>query len=486
MTDAARILAQAAARSDFAGAPEAVRAVYRDFILDTLAVMAAGAAHGSVAPARAALRAVGGSGPASVAGFAKGAPAGMAGLVNGMAMTVLQLQDGHRRARGHPMSHALPAALALAEETGAGAADFLDAVMAGYEVSARIGAALGGMQALLHDTGTFGCIGAAVSAAWLLGRGLAPEARAALIEAAIGNAAAVALFPFRDTCMEGAGAHHLFVGLGVQNGITAARAAQAGLTPAPATLERFFGPRAGAAFDPALLVDGVDGTWSRHEILSAYLKWHPVCAHLGPMLDCIEALRARPEGIDPARIAQVRVQVYATALEYDSPAPQTDLAARFGFRHAAALALCFGPLAHDGFTRLRDPEVQAMAARVRLVADAGLDALYPARRPARVTLILHDGSEASAEVLVPKGDGARALTRADVEAKAARLMGAAWGHEAPFAQARQLLDDLPPDLPQRLGRLLRAAFMPAQDPGRIPSARADAPPASGDRPVARL
>ncbi|MDQ1901846.1 MmgE/PrpD family protein [Paracoccus sp. WLY502] len=464
MAEAARILSLAAARSDFGALPVEEQAVWRDFILDTLAVMAAGSAHPSVSAARSVMTEAGGAGPASVMGFVRGASAGTAALVNGMAMTVLQLQDGHRRARGHPMSHVLPKALALAEETGAPTGDFLNAVVAGYEVSARIGTALGGMQPLLHDTGTFGCIGAAVAAAFLLGRGLEHPARALLIEAAIGNAATVALFPFRDTCMEGAGVHHLFVGLGAQNGITAARAALAGLSPSPVTLERFFGPRAGEGFDPALLTQGIspDGCWSRSEILAAYLKWHPVCAHLGPMLDCLEALRDRPGEIHPDRISAVTVHVYSTALQYDSPDPRTDLAARFSFRHAAALSLCLGPLRHDGFSpdRLGRPDVQAMAGRVRLAADPRLDALYPENRPARVTLDLTDGSQVQAEVMAPKGDSSRPLSRSEVWAKAAGLMRAAWGDDDPFHQACHLLDDAGPDLAQQLGNVLRRELAP--------------------------
>jgi Uncharacterized protein involved in propionate catabolism len=465
MQDAARRLAIAAARNRFGQVPRDVRSAYRDFLLDTVAVMVAGAGHPSVARARATLVAAGGAGNASTAGFPDGSPAAVAGLVNGMAMTVLQLQDGHRRARGHPMSHVLPAALAIAEETQAPASSFLDAVMAGYEVSARIGASLGGMQPLLHDTGTFGCIGAAVAAAHLLGRALDEPERAELIESAISNAAAVALFPFRDTCMEGASGHHLFVGLGVQNGINAARASLAGLTPSERTLERFFGPRAGEAFDPAAMTEGIgeDGGWSRYEISSAYLKWHPVCAHLGPMLDCIEILRGRLGAFDPPRIQEVRVQVYGTALQYDSPNPASDLAARFSFRHAAALALSFGALPHDGFSlnRLHHPLVADLSAKVVLEADPKLDALYPANRPARVTLVLSDGEQETAEVLVPKGDGVRALTREDVDAKASRLMGSVWSPEHASA-IRTLIDsieDMPmPTLPGDLGHALRQPF----------------------------
>ena len=38
-------------------------------------------------------------------------------------------------------------------------------VIAGYEISARVGRALGGLLELLHDTGTFGTVGAAVATA---------------------------------------------------------------------------------------------------------------------------------------------------------------------------------------------------------------------------------------------------------------------------------------------------------------------------------
>ena len=101
-----------------------------------------------------------------------------------------------------------------------------------------------------------------------------------------------------------------------------------------------------------------------------------------------------------------------------------------------------------------------MAARVRLVADPALDALYPEHRPARVTLDLTDGSQARAEVLAPRGDSSRPLTRTEVQAKAMDLMRAAWGDDDPFHRIRGLLDSPPPDLPQQLGRLLRRNLAP--------------------------
>lgn len=422
--EAARVLAKAAAHSRFHQAPETVQANYNNFLLDTVAVMVAGAAHPSVSAAREAFVRTGGRGPASVVGFSTGTPVATAALVNGAAMTVLQLQDGHRHARGHPMSHVLPAALAVAEEIGADTALFFDAIVAGYEASARIGAALGGMQPLLHDTGTFGTIGAAVATAFLIVE--EPEDRADLIAASIENAAAIALFPFRDTCMEGAGVHHLFVGVGAQNGVQAARAAHAGLTPSMNTLERFFGPRAGENFNADALVEaiGPDGLWSSYLIESAYLKWHPVCAHLGPMLDCIELLRERLGGFDISGIASVEIQTYSTALQYDAPRPRSDLAARFSFRTAAALALTSSGLSYRSFLpeNFMRADVQEMLSRITLGASPNLDILYPEHRPARVEIVLADGRKERAEVLFPKGDGPNRLSREEVELKARNLL----------------------------------------------------------------
>jgi 2-methylcitrate dehydratase PrpD len=465
MDDAATALASAAAATRFKSLPLEVRATYRDYVLDTLAVMAAGAAHPELMRTRRAFSASDGQGKASVVGMPETVPAAVAGFLNGAAMTVLQLQDGHRRARGHPMSHVLPAALAIAEETGASGQAMFDAVVAGYEVCARIGASLGGMQPLLHDTGTFGCIGAAVAAACLLTQGEDESVRVDVLEAAIGNAAAVALFPFRDTCMEGATGHHLFVGLGVQNGIVAARSSLAGLKPSERTLERFFGPRAGECFDLHLLTSGIgrDGQWSTYEIEQAYLKWHPVCAHLGPMLDCFEALRAKVESRPLADITDVRIDVYSTALQYDSSAPSNDLAARFSFRHAAAIALTCGVVRHDAFgtSVLSDPDIQSMAKKIRIEAAPGFDALYPQNRPSRVTIWWNDGTQANEQVLVPRGDGTRRLSRAEVDQKASRLIEAVWPQDA-FDDLRDLVDQIiaePPDaLATRMGALMRRPF----------------------------
>ena len=74
-------------------------------------------------------------------------------------------------ARGHPASHIVPTLLALAQSDGRDLEAVMGALVAGYEVGARVGMALGGFNPHLHDAGSWACVGAAAGAAHLLSEG---------------------------------------------------------------------------------------------------------------------------------------------------------------------------------------------------------------------------------------------------------------------------------------------------------------------------
>lgn len=72
-----------------------------------------------------------------------GETAGLAGAVwcNASAAAALDLDDGHRMARGHPGAAIIPAALAAAQEAGSTTQELLRAIVVGYEVGVAVGAA---------------------------------------------------------------------------------------------------------------------------------------------------------------------------------------------------------------------------------------------------------------------------------------------------------------------------------------------------------
>ena len=97
-------------------------------------------------------------------------PAGAA-LVNGTMVHGFELDDLHKRSIVHPGSVIITSALAVAEYVGnVSGQQLLTAIVAGYEVVARVGMSVGTAHLLQgwHPTGTHGTLGAAAASGVLL------------------------------------------------------------------------------------------------------------------------------------------------------------------------------------------------------------------------------------------------------------------------------------------------------------------------------
>jgi len=408
MNDPIYCLAAAAASLDWRTIDTIVARQAKDLVIDTVGVIAAGLTNdGYHAFAKAAAT---GSGNCTLIGCGQSVSADTAAMIHAGATTVLQWQDGHRIARGHPASQLVPVLLALAQETNAPTHAVMTAFVAGYEVGVRIGIAMGGMADDLHDSGSWVSIGAAAAVAHLLTAGNIDA-----IANAIEGAAAIALQPYRATATAGAAVHHLYMGMGSTVALAAGRAAAVGLPSLKGTLTDFFAPRAGKAFTPSLLLDGIeDGTFSRFELMNGYLKWHPVCAHFSGVADATAAI-IRTYAPVRAEMADVLVEIYGYALEYQNGSPTSDLAGRFSIPAIVASLLSGRPLEHQ--LVLDDPFMAAIEVR----HDPALDANYPAGRPARVTVRMKDGTQHIAEVTAPYGDACNPMRPEDRINKAERM-----------------------------------------------------------------
>ena len=82
----------------------------------------------------------------------------------GMAGTVLEMDEGHQFAKGHPGMHIFPALLAAARNREFSGEEFLRAFIIGYDVGARIGLA-SNLNPNMHPHGTWGGLGAAAGLA---------------------------------------------------------------------------------------------------------------------------------------------------------------------------------------------------------------------------------------------------------------------------------------------------------------------------------
>src|SRR6185312_9016977 len=112
----------------------------------------------------------GGTGLATVIGSNERVTARSAALINGAAGHALDYDDTNLVGGLHATTAVLPAALALAEETGASGADLLCAYVAGVEICARLRVVIGDehYRQGWHITSTLGVFGAVAAAGWLL------------------------------------------------------------------------------------------------------------------------------------------------------------------------------------------------------------------------------------------------------------------------------------------------------------------------------
>lgn len=383
---------------------------------------AACALAGAPSPAGVALRKLAiaeGAGPCRIVGAGLGS-ALSAALGNGGLGNVLEMDDVDKRAVLHPGPVVVPAALAAAQDAGASAQAFLDAIVRGYEAVIRIGRAVGpGHYRYWHNTGTCGPFGAAAAAASLYGL----DAQATAWALGLAGTQASGLWQTR----------HEPASLAKQ--LHTARAAQAGVLSAQLAREGFAGPlfilEGPQGLFAATCPDGTPqdvlsgAGWAIHDVS---VKPWPACRHAHAAIDAALMLRSKaPAG----EIASIEVITYPAAVDFcDKPAPGSVIEAKFSLQHAVAVTLADGPPPLSAFepAAIARRELAALRALTKVKAGEPYAGAYPARFGAEVRVLLKDGAELVAAAPDAWGDPENPVSEADVIAKARDLI--AWGGRA--------------------------------------------------------
>src|SRR5919201_5915781 len=224
---AARQLAAACADLRWAHLPAAAQDRTRELLLDLLGVALGGSRQPSSPPAAEVARRLGGDGgQASVVGAGFATTAVWAALANGTAAHAIELDDVTTESSLHPGVAVIPTAFALAEELGAPPSALLEAVVAGDEVTMRVGNALNPASAYargFHPTGVARVFRAAMAAGRLLRLG------ANRLEHALGIAGTLASGSL-EYLSDGAWTKRLNPGWAGHAGITAAYLAKEGFS----------------------------------------------------------------------------------------------------------------------------------------------------------------------------------------------------------------------------------------------------------------
>ena len=340
-----------------------------------------------------------------------------AALINATAAHTVEVDDIFREAIYHPGAPTIAAALAQGQVTDASGLSFLKSVVAGYEISTRIGVAMGRSHyRYWHNTGTIGTFGAAAAAASLLNLDRLRYAHALCTAATF---AAGLQQAFRMDSMS----KPLHAGHAAEAGLLAAQSAAAGVTGSLDVIDGDAGIGRAMSNGPdwvkALDTLGVD-----FHVTRMTFKNHACCGHTFAPIDGALALQAQL-GITAAEIKQIKIATYSPALEVAGNFnPTTAAEARFSVPFVVATALLYGSVRLAAFTsqRLKDPKIRELMARIELSVDPELDAAFPGKRAARITLETYDGQKSDFFQPTRKGDPEHPLSDTELSDKFLELV----------------------------------------------------------------
>lgn len=354
-----------------------------------------------------------GLGRSSLPGYKTTSFPATAAWINGSVSHTVEFDDIFVDAIYHPGCPVISAALALAEHKGASGKDLLQAIVVGYEISTRIGAAIQPAHyKYFHTTGTVGAIGAAAAAAAIQAPG-----NVLVMQHAIATATTFASGlqqAFRSDAMTKA----LHAGHAAAVGVRAAMAAAAGVTGVPDILEGEVGFGAALASNPDWSV-ALRGLGSDYNITRITQKNHGCCGHTFAAIDAALELRDRYK-LAPQDIKEIQVKTYQIALDVTGNFnPTTVFECKFSLPYVVAHALHYGSVRLDAFgeERMAQKSIRQLMTRLALSADPELTGAFPKKRGARVSILLNDGT--TVEHLSPyrKGDPDAPLSDAEVTAK---------------------------------------------------------------------
>lgn len=369
----------------------------------------------------------GGTEQATAIGVPHKLPAPSAAFVNGVLAHSLDYDDTHLPSVLHPSASIVPAALAVAEATGASGKETIAAIAVGIEVCVRLGMAgydqESGNSTFFehgqHATSITGAMGASVAAGMLLG----------LDEAGLTNVLGVTASMASgliESNRTGGTVKRMHCGWAAHAAVSAAQLVSLGFTGPPTVLEGRFGFYEAwlhGKYAPEEITQGLGTEWS---VPGIFFKPYPANHFTHAAIDA--ALEFRAEGLLPAEIESIELGVAeAPARTIGEPidvkrAPETGYMAQFSAPFVIAAALSGGSglgLGLDDFTdeRATDPALREIMQKVSVVADAECDAIFPHQFPGILRIRTHDGRSLEKKVLVNRGGPGRPLSFAELGAK---------------------------------------------------------------------
>jgi 2-methylcitrate dehydratase PrpD len=357
---------------------------------------------------------------AALWGSSRTASAPGAALVNGTAIHAFELDDLHPRSIVHPGAVVVSAALAAAAHQGeTSGRRLLTAMVAGYEVAARVGMSMGAahLSQGWHPTGTHGTLGAAAAAGVILS--LTPDQMVHAIGTAGSQSSGLMSAQFSSMVKR------LNAGHAAQSGVMAALLARRDFLGIPDLLENEYGGYLSTfspTSSPELITEDLGTVW---QVSRVGFKPYSTNGSCHPTIDALLDLRSR-EHVTASDVESVTIHCSTATFrhvgwQYE---PISVTSAQMNLSYIVAVVLTDGDAFIDQFSaeRIVDPQLAELARRVQVIADPAIDAGGDAmRHQTKISVVLKDGTVLQDERTHARGSSTHPLEQADVEDKFFRL-----------------------------------------------------------------
>ena len=314
---------------------------------------------------------------------------------------------------GHFGAIIIPTALAMGEREGISGKEFIKAVVAGYEVASRTGAAAPSAESRGYHPGPiFGPFGVAACAGAILGF----DEDGILNAIGIAGSHASGLMEYSNS---GGNINRVHAGIAAYGGMRSVLLAQRGFS-GPATIlegEKGFLHAFSGEYSPDEITRGLGEAYRVHLI---DLKAHCCCGTSGACLDAVSKI-VYEHDIRPKEIREIVVAVSAPTYRMTGTIvrPKDVTSAQFGGRFGVALRLIKGDNTFKEYSEenLSDPEILALEAKTEIVLDEALGKTPESDHPAKVTIRMADGTTFEETVLAAKGSILNPMTKDEVVEK---------------------------------------------------------------------
>ncbi|WP_405173005.1 MmgE/PrpD family protein [Paenibacillus sp. FSL H8-0280] len=328
-------------------------------------------------------------------------------FIHTMMARCADLDDGYRHAMGHPGSVLVPLLLSMAQLHRNDGKQMITAIVAAYDVYARLGEAINPFMYREKGFDATGVCGA-VAAAALVSKLTNADAKQTKDAMGIASLFTGGLIEYQN---DGTSGKILCSGWAALTGLRAVRLASCGFTGPDAALEGKYG-----FFQAFKGTSGhcdtshvLEGRGTDFKVTDIYFKRHACQRGLHATLDAMLELR-EDYSLTPSKIKSVDVRTSSFVYRLTNPKPKTAIGAQASTQFTSAVALKYGRMDSEEliFNSFTDPEVQELVQKITVTLDDEVQQ-YLADHPthfcaAHVVITTHDGNIYERWMPVPLGD----------------------------------------------------------------------------------